>query len=137
MRPSHYNYMKRAFTRNMANRGESIIKKIILFPFRVCIFVFLTMLYVGFLVLYYGTLIVLKILFELLKLFFKFLKSFFIGLVLFAKDFYKKNYYKTPKEKKEEKIKRYAKKSEEANITDIMQKFDVSSSEAIRILSEK
>ena len=85
MRPSHYNYMKRAFTRSMANKGEGIIMKIILFPFRVCILVFLSMMYAGFFVLYYGTQIVLKFLFEFLKVIFKFIKDFFVSFISLIK----------------------------------------------------
>ena len=132
MRPSQYNYLKRAFTRNMAKRNSFLVWNILFFPFRLCLIIVVYAIYVEILVLYYAT----KIIFKLLKFIFKFLKNFFVGLFMFIKEFYKKNYYKTPKEKKEEAILKYIKSREEINIPDIMKEFDISSSEAIRITTK-
>lgn len=136
MRPSQYNYLKRTFTRSMAKQNNFSILSLIFFPFRFCIFIVVCLMYVGILVLFYGSKIILKILFKFLKFFFSFLKNFFIGLFIFIKNFYKKNYYKKPKEKKEEKIIKYVNKQKEINITDIMKEFNISSSEAVKIVSK-
>ena len=91
MRPSQYNYLKRMWTRQLANRGESVLAKIILFPFRLCILVFLSMLYAGSLILFYGTQILFKLIFEFLKLIFSFVKFLFKLFISLCKDFINKN----------------------------------------------
>lgn len=136
MRPSQYNYLKRSFTRTMSNRGEEIISKIILFPFRLMILVFLVMLYAGFLILYYGTQILFKIIFKLLKFIFSFLKSAFKGFIVFSKQYISKEKQLLEKYKKDKKYIDYINKNDGINIPDMMKEFNISSHKAINIISE-
>lgn len=136
MRPSQYNYIKRAFTRTMSQKRGSAIIDLILFPFRLSLYLLLFVIVTGFYILYYGTKIVFKLLFKFIKFLFKYLGMAFVGLIIFSKKYIKNEIKLFKKYKKESEYKNFLNKSEEINIPDMIKKFNINSSEAIEIVSD-
>lgn len=136
MRPSQYNYIKRTFTRSMANINSFSIWNILLFPFRICLIITVCIMYAGILVLFYATKIVFKIIFNFIKFLFKYLWLGFIGFIFFSKKYINNEIKLFKKYKKEAEYENFLNKSEEINIPDMMQEFNISSSQAIEIASD-
>lgn len=88
MQPSHYNYLKRMWTRNYPKRSNGVISTILLFPLKLCIFITATVILTGLYIVFYGALFVLKCILEFLKILFIFFKDLIVGIFQILKNKY-------------------------------------------------
>lgn len=135
MRPSHYNYLKRMWTRNFFNKKEKIISKIIFFPFRILILVTITIIYAGFIFLFLVIQIIVKFIYEMLRILFIFLMDLVIGFIKILKK-RNKTYIKKEEKPLLYQIENYIKERGCVDIASIQRKFKISYTKTIELINE-